>query len=585
MRYLVLATDYDGTLAAEGRVADSTVAALERLLATGRRLVLVTGRELPELLEIFPRIELFEWVVAENGALLYSPSTKEEFVLAPPPPAEFVASLRERDVGPISVGRSIVATWEPHETTVLQTIHDLGLELQVIFNTGAVMVLPAGVNKATGLQAALAEMGISPHNVVAIGDAENDHALLRLCEMSVAVDNALGALKAHADVVTRGCRGAGVEELIDALTGDDLASYEDRLERHRVPLGTILADGGKDAGEFRLSPFGPTVLVAGPSASGKSTFTTSFLEALARQKYQFCIIDPEGDYELLEAAIVLGGPERPPVEEEIEHLLLADKGSLVVSLTGMQIADRPPFLLTLLPELLKIRARTGRPHWIVLDEAHHLMPAEWEPPGGVLPEHLSSLLMVTVHPELLATAVLKRVSTIIAVGGDAGTTLTHFAAAAEVAPPPLRVTSVESGEALIWTPESGRPPERVRTHPSKTERRRHRRKYAEGELPPDRSFYFRGPAKELNLRAQNLILFLQLADGVDDRTWDHHLRKGDYARWFREGIKDDTLAAEAERIGSLHGVTAVESRRLIRAAVERDYTLPASPPLPVAGAG
>jgi HAD superfamily hydrolase (TIGR01484 family) len=150
MRYHVLATDYDGTLAHHGRVHDSTLAALERLRATGRRLILVTGRELDDLLSVFAEVEFFEWIVAENGALLYRPADRQEKVLGAPPP-EFVEMLRQRGVAPLSVGRVIVATWQPHETTILRVIRDLGLELQVSFNKGAVMVLPAGITKASGL--------------------------------------------------------------------------------------------------------------------------------------------------------------------------------------------------------------------------------------------------------------------------------------------------------------------------------------------------------------------------------------------------------------------------------------------------
>src|SRR5437868_4174515 len=130
MRYHVLACDYDGTLAHHGRVSDTTLAALERLLATGRQLVMVTGRELEELLAIFPEIALFARVVAENGALVYHPASKAEKVLAKGPPADFVATLRQRGVSPLSAGRVVVATWRPHETTVLRTIADFGLELQ-----------------------------------------------------------------------------------------------------------------------------------------------------------------------------------------------------------------------------------------------------------------------------------------------------------------------------------------------------------------------------------------------------------------------------------------------------------------------
>src|SRR3954462_3318630 len=166
MRYFALATDYDGTLAHDGVVSPATIAGLEQLRATGRKLILVTGRELADLLRAFPSIDLFDRVVAENGALVYTPSTREEQPLADPPPKAFVAALQAQGVTPLSVGRVIVATWHPNETTVLTTIRDLGLEHQLIFNKGAVMVLPPGINKAAGLSAALEQLGISAHNVV-----------------------------------------------------------------------------------------------------------------------------------------------------------------------------------------------------------------------------------------------------------------------------------------------------------------------------------------------------------------------------------------------------------------------------------
>lgn len=147
VRYLALATDFDGTLAEQGSVDDRTLEALERLLATGRKLVLVTGRELEVLLEVFPHIGLFDRVVAENGAVLYRPASREAQPLADPPPGPFLDALRERGVQPLSMGRVIVNTWEPNEAAVLKTIRELGLELQVIFNKGAVMVLPSGVTR------------------------------------------------------------------------------------------------------------------------------------------------------------------------------------------------------------------------------------------------------------------------------------------------------------------------------------------------------------------------------------------------------------------------------------------------------
>src|SRR5678815_930231 len=174
MRYHALAADYDGTLAHHGRIDEPTWAALRRLRETGRKLIMVTGRQLEELLGIIAHPELFDRIVAENGALVYQPDTKRIRTLAAAPPARFVEELRRRGIDNVAAGHVIVATWEPHQDTVLHVIHDLGLELQVIFNKGAVMVLPSGVNKSTGLAAALCELQLSSHNVCAVGDAEND---------------------------------------------------------------------------------------------------------------------------------------------------------------------------------------------------------------------------------------------------------------------------------------------------------------------------------------------------------------------------------------------------------------------------
>ena len=113
------------------------------------------------------------------------------------------------------------------------------------------------------------------------------------------------------------------------------------------------------------------------------------------------------------------------------------------------------------------------------------------------------------------------------------------------------------------------------TGPPRVERQRHARKYMEGELGKDKSFYFRGPEEKLNLRAQNLMVFIQLAEGVDDATWLHHLQQGDYVHWFRTVIKDTDLADETHEIGKRQNLSTRESRALIKTAIEKRYTAPA----------
>jgi len=223
MRYHAVATDYDGTLAHDGAMDAATLAALDRAAAAGRKLILVTGRELDDLFAVFPRYGRFDWVVAENGALLYHPATAAVRVLSEPPPDRFVADLHRRGVAPLSVGRSIVATVHPHEEIVLASIRDLRLEWHVGLNKGSVLALASGVTRPTGLMPVLIDLHIPPERVVGIGDAENDHAFLTVCGCAVAVANALPAVKERADLVTVGARGAGVTELIDRLLSDDLA--------------------------------------------------------------------------------------------------------------------------------------------------------------------------------------------------------------------------------------------------------------------------------------------------------------------------------------------------------------------------
>jgi hydroxymethylpyrimidine pyrophosphatase-like HAD family hydrolase len=221
MQYPVLATDYDGTLADHGFVDGPTWQSVERWKASGRRIVLVTGRELEEFLEVCTRVDLFDLVVLENGALLYRPSDRSESILAARPPDTFLKALFDKGVGPISTGRVIVATWVPHRRAIEKTIAAMGLDLRVIANKRALMVLPSGVDKASGLLAALFELGLSPEDAVGVGDAENDLAMLEACGLSVAVANALPLVKERANRVMRGERGAGVAELINSLIAEE----------------------------------------------------------------------------------------------------------------------------------------------------------------------------------------------------------------------------------------------------------------------------------------------------------------------------------------------------------------------------
>lgn len=570
MHYLALATDYDGTIAHDGVVDEATIAALERLRGGARRLILVTGRELPDLRRAMPRLDLFDLVIAENGALLYDPANHEERPLAEPPPPRFVERLRELGVEPLSVGRVIVASWEPNEGKVLAAIRDLELELQITFNKGAVMVLPGGVNKATGLRAALDRLELSPLNCVGVGDAENDLAFLDLCGLSTAVANALPTVKEHAALVTTGVRGAGVAELVDRLLATDLAELDlaagQEGARGRVALA--LDEAGKPV---LYAPHRTSLLLTGLSGGGKSMLTLGLLERIAAAGFQWCVLDPEGDYEGIDGAVTEGSAETAPEPAQLLDLVRKTGNGVVANMLAVPLADRPAFLARLLPQLLALRATVGRPHVVIVDEAHHMLPRDWDPGGAAVPADLEGFLFVTTHPDQLSRRVLDCIDQLLVVGREAGDAVRAFCQARDI-PPPEPVLEVATGTVLALDPDQGQVRE-LRSIPGIGDRRRHRRKYAEGKLGKDTSFYFRGPDGKLNLRAHNLILFVDLADGVDEATWQWHRRNGDYSCWLRDCVKDGDLAREVAVIEQ-DATGPAEARRQVRAAVEQRYTAP-----------
>jgi hypothetical protein len=377
-------------------------------------------------------------------------------------------------------------------------------------------------------------------------------------------------LKDRADLVTAADHGRGVVELIDRLIRDDLADLGARLTRHNVLLGTDHNDE-----PLYLQPHIESVMVAGTSGGGKSTLTTGVLERCVEHGYQICILDPEGDYEHFEQAVVLGTSDNPPAVTEVLAVLDDPRQSATVNLLALRINERPGFIAELFPQLLRLRSTTGRPHWLVIDEAHHLFPTDWSPTKDFVPEVLYGMILITVHPESVAVPLLKTVNTIAAIGSHPDETIRRFSESIGRPPPAPAGTRLEPGEGLRWRVDSGTTPAWFRSAPPRQKLRRHLRKYAEGKLGEDRSFYFRGLDNRLNLRAANLASFMEIGSGLDDDTWLHHLRNGDYSRWMATAIKDEDLAAEVAEVEQANDISADESRNRIREAIDRRYTLPA----------
>jgi HAD superfamily hydrolase (TIGR01484 family) len=559
MHFLALAADYDGTIAEDGFVHPQTVHALQKLKDTGRYLVLVTGRQLDELKRIFPEHLIFDMIVAENGALFFDCRHSHEQVLAPAPPAKLIEGLVAKGVEPLAVGRVVVATWQPHEHAVLQTIGELGLEYQLIFNKGAIMVLPSNINKAAGLDAALRELDISPLNVVAVGDAENDHSLLHLCGCSAAVANALPSLKAEAQIVLNGDHGAGVAELVDRIINEDanLASPE----RRGISVGEP-GPGGKNV--ILPTDF---VLIVGNSGCGKSSLATFLTEQMTRARAEFCVIDPEGDYIGLANAETVGGISDPPSMQDVLRLVMKIGANVVINAIALSSEERHDLFAGLIDSITRLRLRTGRPHWLLVDEAHHFLPSrtaceELIQGGSVL---------ITLSPGHMPRHLMRQVDVIIALGSTAENLVNEFSEAASL-PGATRIPVPAKGEMLFWRISEGELPLAVPLPVPTQAHNRHAGKYATGDIGDWHSFYFRGADKQINLRANNLRDFVAIARTIDPQIWQYHLMSGDYAAWFRETIKDDVLAQKADELRR-DGANAAASRRQIIDAISCRYQL------------
>ncbi len=265
----------------------------------------------------------------------------------------------------------------------------------------------------------------------------------------------------------------------------------------------------------------------------------------------------------------------PPSLDQIFQLLDHPESNLVVNLIGIKMQDRPGFFASLLSRLQEKFLHEGRPHWLIVDEAHHLLPSEWAPASAEVAGEKFRMMLVTVHPEHVSPAALRLMHAVVLVGEAPREAAGEFAKVTGISPPQMPSDDLSQGEASVWFLDSNRVVAGMQTEPGKAERKRHKRKYAEGELETERIFWFRGPEGKLNLRVQNLNTFLQIAGGIDDETWLYHLRRGDYSNWLEHAIKNKDLASEIKQIEQAGFLSPAESRRRIAKAVEARYTVPA----------
>ena len=556
MRLKAIAVDYDGTIATDGVFDPSAREAVADARRRGIAVILATGRRLPELQQVAGSLDCFDVVVAENGAVLHFPLSGRHVVLGHRPVQSVLDDLLRKGL-PFQVGETVIETDGVHAQAALDTVRRLEQPLTLSFNRSRLMLLPAGVCKSSGLRQALHALRLSIHNVVAIGDAENDHDLLDACEVGAAAGWGSRALMAVADEVIEGTGPAAVAAFIRRIVSQPRL-WTSQMGRRRVMLGCT--DAGK---QVHLAVRGRTMFIAGEPGTGKSWLAGLICEQLILQGYCMCLIDPEGDYRSLAAlpgVVMLGGDEPPPSMRELTRSLAYPDVTVLIDLSKVSRADKVAYLRLLLPALSTLRRRTGLPHKILIDEAHYYL-ADLE--NGHLPDaELGGYMFVSYRISALPPSIRATADPVVFVTQE--TDRAELAALAgmcgrHVLPVEALGNLATNEAALLPGPDEAEGTvRRFRIAPRLTSHVRHRQKYLDMGVSDSQAFVFAG---ERRARARTLRQFMNLLLSEAPATVEGHLSRHDFSRWLLDVFRDAPLAGRVLAIESQVGRDP--TRRLI----------------------
>ncbi len=542
MRFKALAFDYDGTLASHDRIAPPTLAALERARAAGLRLALVTGRTFFELSRVCDRLDLFDAVVAENGGVLYFPAAGRLCDMAVGPPAPLLAELERLEI-PYQAGRVVIGTAIEHEAAVRQALAATGVTMTLVPNRTSLMLLPHGVSKGSGVRPVIGMLGLSPRDVLALGDAENDLDLFEACGFAACPGNAVAEVKARVDWVFPGDNGAAIAAALADL------NVEGRLRlptssRHRLRLGWA----ARTAEPATIPARDVNLLVQGDPHSGKSWLTGALIEQLAARRYGTCVIDPEGDYQVLAAlpGVTWFVVRRESEWSEALFVLRHDpSATIVVDVSGSSHAEKVRLVEAGLRYIRALRQERGVPHWVVLDEAHYSLH-----PEGVADEVLGvddrGFCLVTHRASWLRPRVVHSVDVFVLACTTRAEELrflrAHLPSAAiesvlDQLPEREFLLAERDGRAMTFVP-----PPRLTSHV------RHLHKYTDRLLAPHHRFLFRTPGGLPVVTTGTLTEFVSALARVDDDVLAHHAARGDFSRWVLDVFGDPVAGAHLRKV-------------------------------------
>lgn len=552
MKFSVLALDYDGTIASDGVLDPIVREAISELRAKDVIVLIITGRILDELRRVAGDLHFVDGVVAENGAVINFPASGYSTVVAKPAPQSFLEELRRESIS-FKAGQIIVDTDAVNAPRVLEILRRLELPLVLAFNRGRLMVLPQTISKATGILEALRILRLSPHNAVAIGDAENDHELLQACEVGVAVAWGSDALKASADYVLPGEGPAAVAGYIRDLGNQPRIPRQLKTRRH------LLLGHADDGQPLTLAVRGRNVLIAGDSKSGKSWVAGLLCEQLILYGYCLCIIDPEGDYTSLEAlpgVIVFGGADPLPRPRDLLRALRHPEGTVVIDLSHAPREEKLDYVRTVLPSLAKLRRLTGMPHRIIVDEAHYFLHDANTP--DLLDMEPNGYTLVSYRPSELRSDVLAASEAIVVTRESDSEDVRALLALCPSCEDPKEQTweqlfeKLVVGEAVVLpvTEEAGGQLRKIRLAPRLTPHVRHFAKYIDIPVTAGRAFVFWGNGSPTGRRARTLREFVAIIEQEKALMLDGHLLRHDFSHWISGVFGDYPLAKMMHSIES-----------------------------------
>lgn len=551
MIFKALACDYDGTLASGDRIGAEALFALGRAREAGVCLILVTGRTFFELIRVCERLDLFDAVVGENGGVLYFPSRGMIRDQGLPPPPRFLVELDRRGIS-FQVGRVVVGTARADEAAVREALAAAGVSLDVVYNRDALMLLPAGVSKGTGVRQVIRTLDLSSHDVLALGDAENDLDLFDVCGWAGCPANAVPALKEQADWIFPGEDGPGIAQAIVGSVLNGLLPVT-HSPRHRITLGWVI--GTSDP--VTIPARGVNVLIQGDPLSGKSWLAGGLVERLIGRRYAVCVIDPEGDFHVLAR---LPGVSWTRIREEISweaalgHFDSDPAACVVADLSALPHARKVGMIEKGLEAIRQLRRRLGRPHWVVLDEAHYSLHGEGVADHAAGCEE-KGFCLATYRASWLRESVIRTVDVFVLARTTVPEELAFLGSALgqfswDGAGTTSILPELPRGEFLLiqTEPAGERTALTFVATPRETPHVRHLEKYAESPLSPERRFYFRHPDGRLAAIAENLNDFRRAVASVDERVLTSHAARGDFSRWLLEVFSDRELGGQLRKI-------------------------------------